>query len=416
MTKRQWISLLVFSVLWPQSKTWGAFSNYNSILIGEKAAGMGGAFTALTDDPAACSFYNPAGIARMEGATLSASINAYHKYDIEFGEQDTFNEAPFRVNRGSIVPIPSSSGTVYNFGNFAWALSIVFPDFDIYTGAIGQSEQSQATVNLRDESLWIGGSLGLNASEKDSFGLTVYYTSRTYSRTITDDFQSGSNTTLISEEKTFSHNNLIYLLGYRRQWTPLFRMGVSYRFASLPISGEGAYSRSQVSTDGFRQIIPSQNVSSNTEIPSRLNIGLAYGPPEHWTISLDIHHYGSARYRDLEDSQAADLIEHVATTNVSLGAEWQLTPIWSWRSGLYTNFSSHPEISENPQVRTGDRVDMWGFSTNIGIHTSPSSLITLGGYYSGGKGHSTQLINNQLRRIQKTQQIFSFLVGTSFEF
>src|SRR5690606_38172936 len=52
-----------------------AFDNYNSVLLGERAAGMGGAFTAMTEDPAAAPFYNPATISRMEGTSLSTSAS-----------------------------------------------------------------------------------------------------------------------------------------------------------------------------------------------------------------------------------------------------------------------------------------------------------------------------------------------------
>ena len=37
-----------------------AYSNYNSVLIGSQAAGMGGAYTALYQDSSAVAFYNPA--------------------------------------------------------------------------------------------------------------------------------------------------------------------------------------------------------------------------------------------------------------------------------------------------------------------------------------------------------------------
>jgi hypothetical protein len=59
---------------------------------------------------------------------------------------------------------------------------------------------------------------------------------------------------------------------------------------------------------------------------------------------------------------------------------------------------------------------MLGFSTNFAIHTSPTTTVTLGGYYTGGRGHSVEQFGQNLSSIDKQQSIFSFLVGTSYWF
>src|SRR5262245_15605639 len=92
------------------------YRNYNSILHGEEAAGLGGAYTAFVGDPAGSPYYNPASLSRMQGNTLSAAVNVYSKNDTQFGDLGTANQAPLRVNRGSILPIPAASGTIYTFG------------------------------------------------------------------------------------------------------------------------------------------------------------------------------------------------------------------------------------------------------------------------------------------------------------
>ena len=50
--------------------------HYVNMLVGNRAAGLGGAYTAISDDPAGC-FYNPAGIAFSPYTSLSASVNAF---------------------------------------------------------------------------------------------------------------------------------------------------------------------------------------------------------------------------------------------------------------------------------------------------------------------------------------------------
>ena len=47
-------------------------SNFRPYLVGARAGGMGGAFTALADDPSG-PFYNPAGIAHVTSSQFSLS-------------------------------------------------------------------------------------------------------------------------------------------------------------------------------------------------------------------------------------------------------------------------------------------------------------------------------------------------------
>jgi long-chain fatty acid transport protein len=50
---------------------------------GPKATAMGGAFTAIADDPTAC-FYNPAGIAYLDGTQVLAGSTVFTNWDAEF--------------------------------------------------------------------------------------------------------------------------------------------------------------------------------------------------------------------------------------------------------------------------------------------------------------------------------------------
>lgn len=51
--------------------------NYNSFLIGERAAGMGGAYTAISNDPSGI-YYNPAGVAFSKGGEMNLSTTGYY--------------------------------------------------------------------------------------------------------------------------------------------------------------------------------------------------------------------------------------------------------------------------------------------------------------------------------------------------
>lgn len=399
------------------NRAWSFFSNYNTILIGDRAAGMGGAYTSLTDDPAASSFYNPAALGQMEGSSLSTAVNLYAKSEVHFEDESAFESAPLRVNQGSIIPIPSSSGTVHTFGNFAFGISILFPYFDQYTGQVKNNGEQTSFLSVRDESLWVGGSFAVNLTKQKAIGVSIYYTSRTFSRSISDRLTTGSNFTLVTNEKTISNNALIYIIGYYWDIDHHWHIGLSHRFQSLEINGRGSFSKSLVSTDGSTPIFLDQSeIASESHIPSKSTLGISYTAAKKWSAAFDLSFYDSTYFTDLSESEASDTVIYKPTWNINLGLEYYFKTWLAFRCGVYSNFSAHPEIPENPQIRLADHIDMWGTSANIAIFTSESSSITLGGYYTGGQGHSVQQIGNQFEKVQQSKQMFTFLVGTAYKF
>ncbi|MCB9026510.1 MAG: outer membrane protein transport protein [Bdellovibrionaceae bacterium] len=390
-----------------------SYSNYNTILIGERAAGMGGAYTALSGDPAASSFYNPASLARMEGTSLSAAVSVYNKYETNFGEATNFAGAPLRVNQGSFQPVPTSSGSVYTFRNFAIGLSIVIPDSQSFDGEVKSENGNVSLLRLEDESLWVGGNIALNLSEKTALGLTMYYTARNFARAITDRIENGGNTSIYNEEKTLTNNSLIYILGLYQQLDSHWTLGLSHRFSSIEISGHGTYFFSEVSTLGASDSVNLDGILSDTKIPSKTTLGIAFEQKGHLTLSADLSYYGQEKYVDLQHT-SADLIEHNSIWNLNLGGEYFYTSWLGLRGGIYSNFSSSPKIPATVSSRQPDYIDMWGFSANAAIYTSSQSSITLGGYWVGGRGHSTQRVSGNIERVPLSMQTFTLLVGTTF--
>ena len=75
--------------------------HYNNMIIGERAAGMGGAFTALSDDTSGM-YYNPAGIVHAQTKSLSASVNAYYSLSKKYS--GVIAGADLKRNYSAIVP------------------------------------------------------------------------------------------------------------------------------------------------------------------------------------------------------------------------------------------------------------------------------------------------------------------------
>lgn len=397
------------------------YGNFNSVLIGQQAAGMGGAYTALSEDSAAVPFYNPAAMTRMQGSSFSASVSAYQKLETEFSQTTEFLDNPRRINDGYFEPVPSSAGSIIALGHFALGLSVVIPDFNTFSGEIEASTDITSFLSSTDESLWVGGSFALNLSKKTSVGFTTYYTARQYIRSISDQLNSGSDAQVTIEEKSFTNNSILYLLGIYHQLTDNWSLGSSLRFPSIEVAGRGSYFLSEINTNpsSVEQTSDTQ-LLSNTKIPGRWNLGVAYKKPQKFTLSFDISYFMPVSYNDFDIStsatDASDLIEHLATWNFALGGEYFYFPWLCFRAGVFTNFSSHPEIVDTSKGRGGDHIDMFGISSNITIHTSKNTILTFGGYWTGGEGQTIQLVGQELKVIERKFNNFTMLIGSAYHF
>ncbi|MDZ4678336.1 MAG: outer membrane protein transport protein [Oligoflexia bacterium] len=399
-------------------QTFGDTGNYNSVLIGDRAAGMGGAFTAMSGDPSACSFYNPATLALIPGYSFSASASLYNKYDTSFSDAGNLSESTLKLNRGSFQGIPAAAGSALGFKKFSVGLSILTPEYDTFSGDISLNAHpnSNTFINSKDQSLWVGGNLAINFTDKFSAGMTFYYTSRDYFRSTIDQTVSGNHTKLSFETKAFTSNNVVYVLGGLYKITPQFWIGSSMRLPSIQLSGDGSYYKSilDTSVSGVPTVSTRKNIPSQTTIPHKFSLGLSYSIPKKWSIDVDASLYGANTYRDLLDPVAGDQITNQQVLNYAIGGEYYFASWIALRSGLFTNFSSHPDITTG-LIRQADHIDMLGFSSNLAIFTGSTS-ITFGGYFTGGHGQSTQQVNQQIIVTPKVQYIYSMLIASSYVF
>ena len=75
MTTRR-VCALVLLLAGAAVRAQGIESNFKPYVVGGRAAGMGGAFTALADDGSG-GYYNPGGLAFARSSSVSFSLNVY---------------------------------------------------------------------------------------------------------------------------------------------------------------------------------------------------------------------------------------------------------------------------------------------------------------------------------------------------
>lgn len=398
-----------------------AFSNHNSVLLGDRAAGMGAAFTAVTGDPAAVIYYNPANMALMKGSSLSASVNVYHKYDSSFGEANSFEDTAKRINQGSFKSIPASSGSILSYGHFAVGLSIVVPDYNFFIGELRNDNDNVSTLQMLDQSLWVGVGFGKNWTERTSWGLSVYYTALDAQLNARDQssLNGATDTRQWVEERSLTNNSLLYILGLSHQWNDRFRLGISYRLRPIEISGTGSYYSSQLDTTGPNDAatqVFEKAINTDQDIPTRLALGIAYQAGKAHLLSVDLVRYGSGSFVDFPGKSFARQTRYRTTHNLHLGYEYEVNSMMRLRSGIFTNRSAHYRPSDSTNVWEPEQVDMWGFSANAAIFTEENVSFTFGGYYTGGEGVAKQFIDGSYQVISAQRAVFSMLVSSAFFF
>ncbi|WP_413288963.1 OmpP1/FadL family transporter [Bdellovibrio sp. HCB337] len=415
MSLKYYISLSILLVV---QTSMAAFSNYNSILIGDQAAGMGGAYTAMTSDVSALAYYNPAGLAFLDGHSFSAAVGIYKKFDTSFGEEEDYTKAPLRINQGFFRAIPSSTGNVFKKGDYTLAFSIVVPDFDSFKGDLRNNNENITTLSYIDESLWVGGAAAKKISDTESMGLTVYYTARSYTRSLNDrSFPTASEAILFNSEKILVENALVAILGYHLDMSEKWSFGASLRTPSLPVKGTGSYFSSRVETNPYSvTTVNRPDEKSNVNIPAKFALGVAYREGDDVRVSADASFYQSLEYKDFNDPAIGTHWKHSSIWNLALGLEKRILSWMKIRTGVFTNFSSHPNPDSSLAGSQPDKVDQVGFSANLVFNSGDKIDYTFGGYYTGGRGKSMQQINQTTEEVIVTQHVFTMLVGTAFSF
>ena len=100
--------------------------HYNNIIIGDRAAGLAGAYTAISDDASGL-FYNPAGIVFSEDLQLSASANAIHETELTY--KSVLNGGDWKRKSSNVVP--NFFGMTSKFGAGYLGFSYAVTDFEV---------------------------------------------------------------------------------------------------------------------------------------------------------------------------------------------------------------------------------------------------------------------------------------------
>lgn len=395
---------------------WADEYHYNNILIGDRAAGMGGAYTAISDDPSGL-YYNPAGIAYVQGTNVSVSANAFHQtstvYKSALGSGNDYE-------RKSSALLPNFFGIIQPLGKARIGFSYAVPDSII-------EDQNQTFYNIPGTTT---SRYAINFNKSD----TTYNFGPSYAMELNKEFSIGATLYAHFRQNEWISNQLINKNTGRYQWLNQFYKNTEWGIK--PIVGmmwsptgnlAAGLTLSQVkilSSDAVAQIICAGDIpgicdpayvagtapvrvvapsDSKRAYPFTATMGVAYFPSKELIVSGDFSYYAKAKDIAFGDK--------VATWNAALGAEYYLTEKWALKGGLFTDRANTPKITSS-DVNAFDHVDFYGGSISVSYFTRQSS-ITVGSTYRYGKGQAQILGDSQIQDV-KSMAWTSFLSAAYF--
>jgi long-chain fatty acid transport protein len=331
-------------------------ANFRPYLVGGRAAGMGGAFTALADDGSG-PYYNPGGLAFVTSSQLSLSAAVYGRssgtltdalgqgHDFEFATLNTFpvvTAAVWKLGEQPEDRTPSAH---------VLSLSVFVPDAEHVDARDQVARQQNAIFQaVSSQTVWVGptyarrlGRLGFGASLFLLFGTSSNLIDLTLLQ------QDGSYETLtVRTDQTVL--GLVAALGMRFDVDSHLRLGASLFTPEFGLGGgsRSLFARLTNSADSATPIavLNATDLHASPTQPLRVQIGAAW-TSGRLTLSADAVFLAARDVLDDPDTTPQHLVRR-AVLNGSLGAEYVAADRFPLRAGFFTDFSATPRPVDVP--------------------------------------------------------------------
>lgn len=392
-------------------------ANQRNTLVGTRAAGLGGAYTALADDPAGV-YYNPAGIAFGKEKDISVSVNAFQHSTLVY--EKAIRGQPFREESQSFGP--NFVGGLARFGPVA----VGYAYFDLDGKAINQNDRFEnvtstqgsllnySRTQLEQSSLLMGGGGAAIRLGYLSVGYTGFGYYRTMSSSVhqTAEFNGGS-VRVRDGKYDVTNMGIIHVPGIQLRGESV-SLGVTVRMPQ-PISNKGTVSIDQIEaivySDGTTQAATAYAKAETNifdeRMPRTAQLGLAVFPSKWLLLSLDL-----LAHEGIPGDEEKAWVEMQDTANASLGLELAL----SWltlRLGAFTNNSMYAEVKDG-DANKPPKIDYQGYSAGLAVGSARYDASVT---YVGQSGAGKAAIVEGSPTAQDVQgQIDAVLLGGRYKF
>ncbi len=405
-------------------------TNFRPYLVGSRAAGMGGAATALADDGSG-SYYNPGGLAFAERSSVSLSGSVYGlvrgSYADIIQQGQDFNYSALNVFPVTTALIRKlSSADVLHF-------EVLVPDalhIDEHQSILAATNAFGYTVD--SQTLWIGGGyarrLGRLGIGFAAYGLLGTETTQ-LDLNVVNSTDSGRFAAITARED-LTTLGFVFAFGARLDATEQLHLGLSIYTPAVGFGSRKEFVRVLLGRDvGAPGNPPSSQVNANNNLsatpanPLRVQLGAAFnsGP---LTLAADLIYLGPRDLIDNPEQSAVGFDRHLVRKGVlngSIGIEYLAAERYPIRAGFFTDFAA----SQSPDdIGTGARpvntlhVNRYGLSASGGLRTEHVQT-DVGVNVSYGTGTEFLPVNLDFNNIKATAatQIYAYVfLATSYEF
>ncbi len=437
--------------------------HFQSIPLGQRALGVGGAFTGLADDPSAA-YYNPAGLVWSGDSALSASLtlNAFDRQTIVEGYRTEVGRTSLRHEAGP--SLPSSVGFVKRLGKQGpsgeRAHAIGLSTFSIENRQLGFDVEVQnrpggdiatLSVDRSARTFWQGISYAYRVSDALSFGLSGFlsltrnlYREELVGAELGDalpepgSFQA-DRASWESHRVDANVKNLVTRFGALYQVTEQWRLGVMFQPPCIHVRGRASVRERRLASDlaessGSFFNTTQRGLAAHYPMPWEIRLGVSYRPQPFWTLTMDASLYGPTgskrnpvvavgdRKPDPDTGAVAtvgrfelDRWHRKTSGNVSIGSELMLWEVIAVRAGLFTSLSAAPEVPAASTQYFAPDIHRFGGAISVGLTRSGYDLsLGAAGMFGRGRGMALDLTNDA-EPYQRTAvhegTLFVFLTG-----
>lgn len=404
-------------------------SNFRPYLVGARAAGMGGAFTALADDGSG-PWYNPAGIGFVERSSVSLSGSAYGL--VSGSIKDALGDGrSFKYS--SLDTFPTSTTGVWRLPDPApgaaqvLSAGVYLPD-GYSTDARDRlgSPQNAFFFTNNQQTLWFNASWARRSGNL-SLGVALYALVRTEldssDLTVIDPSDPARFVNLAQRVDSTTYGG-VAALGLRWDPQPGLHLGLAITSPALGwgtrrvfvrvLSGPGVTSPG---APGASLVVNEDELHASPTEPGRLQGGVAWtsGP---LTLAADLIYRLPRTVVDDADRASEGLtrtVEQLGTVDASLGVEWVAAGKFPLRAGLFSDRAASP--GRAGVVNTG-KIDRYGVSGSVGMVTT-NTATAAGFNLSYGEGRDVVPDNLDFttqKTAKATQRLLYVFLATSYEF
>ena len=414
------VLLLVIGTLLPEHvQAQGLY--YRTIPIGERAIGMGGAYSGIANDPSA-TYYNPGGL--LEGGRFqilgSLSSIVLVRQKIENAFDSPVIESDFTSS--STTTLPHFIGTVVKFGKEKFGdhrYAVAYSSFEVgrerlNAGFSRLDPEASADVSISQDyrMRWWGVSFAARIKRNVGIGITGFLASQNvgynenmglaYGGTVDEvtgvrlDGDSATTRTALGVDAWHFVFRLGALYRVNRRW----QVGFMFQPPGAPIKQSGSILRrlsADIEGNSAYFLFDQGDFKTKAPIPFEIRTGAEFKINALTILSFDFTLNGPVKDQNVFGRPPqldgvnggigaffANSTERRTTPNGAIGVEHMFGKAVV-AGGLFSNLSSAPNVPETTDTYTPDQVNMFGASLSIGVDTKGYRL-TLGatGYFGRG--------------------------------